>query len=110
MLAPPMPSMHGPGPGAPPSALASPLMPMPAPKWHDVVVVTKRTRKQAKVMPVPPEEFGISRFARTLKDAGYAFHEVIRRQEDLIADGYDETQISQMPTYTMLTNPEELSR
>jgi len=59
---------------------------------------------------VPPEEFGISRFARSLKDCGYCFHEVIKREEDLIADGYDRDEIKAIPSYTMLTNPEELAR
>ena len=77
---------------------------------HDVTVVTRRTVAQARVQGVPPEEFGISRFARSLRDCGYCFHEVIRREEDLIADGYDRDEIKAIPSYTMLSNPEELAR
>jgi hypothetical protein len=77
---------------------------------HDVTVVTRKTVAQARVEGVPPEEFGISRFARSLRDCGYCFHEVIKREEDLIADGYDRDEIKAIPTYTMLTNPEELAR
>jgi hypothetical protein len=80
------------------------------PILHDVTVLTRRTLAQARVQGVPPEEFGISRFARSLADCGYCFHEVIRREEDLIADGYDREEIKAIPTYTMLTNPEELAR
>jgi hypothetical protein len=82
----------------------------PVPMLHDVTVVTRKTVAQARVEGVPPEEFGISRFARSLKDCGYCFHEVIKREEDLIADGYDRDEIKAIPSYTMLTNPEELAR
>jgi hypothetical protein len=82
----------------------------PVPMLHDVTVVTRKTVAQARVEGVPPEEFGISRFARSLKDCGYCFHEVIKREEDLIADGYDRDEIEAIPSYTMLTNPEELAR
>src|SRR6516164_8264968 len=80
------------------------------PMLHDVTVVTRKKVAQARVEGVPPEEFGISRFARSLSDCGYCFHEVIRREEDLIADGYDRDEIKAIPTYTMLSNPEELAR
>jgi hypothetical protein len=105
-----------PAPAAPeesPSASAGPAEPdedAPVPMLHDVTVVTRKTVAQARVEGVPPEEFGISRFARSLKDCGYCFHEVIKREEDLIADGYDRDEIKAIPTYTMLTNPEELAR
>jgi len=80
------------------------------PMLHDLTVVTRKKVAQARVEGVPPEEFGISRFARSLSDCGYCFHEVIRREEDLIADGYDRDEIKAIPTYTMLSNPEELAR
>ena len=98
-----------PMPGAPPGMMP-PMAPPPAPKWHDVTIVRKKKRKQAKVLGVPPEEFGIARNARSLRDCGYCFHEVLKRQEELLADGYDESQINALPTYNMLQNPEELSR
>jgi hypothetical protein len=113
------------GAAVPPAASAAPAVPTPpsvppvppepeddAPvrMLHDVTVVTRKTVAQARVEGVPPEEFGISRFARSLKDCGYCFHEVIRREEDLIADGYDRDEIKAIPSYTMLTNPEELAR
>lgn len=100
--------------GAPPQLGASPPVgapAVPAPtKFHDVTIRTKRTVQKACVVGVPPEEFGISRFARSIKEAGYCFHEVIRRHEDLIGEGYDADQVKAIPTYTMLTNPEELAR
>jgi hypothetical protein len=97
-------------PASAPAAPAEPDEDAPVPMLHDVTVVTRKTVAQARVEGVPPEEFGISRFARSLKDCGYCFHEVIKREEDLIADGYDRDEIKAIPTYTMLTNPEELAR
>ena len=100
--------------GAPPAPQAQPgqeLQPAPQqPMLHDVTVVTTKKTAKAVVVGVPPEEFGISRHARNIKDCGYCFHEVIKRQEDLISEGYDADQIKALPTYSMLTNPEELSR
>jgi hypothetical protein len=93
-----------------PPGMQQPMAPPPAPKWYDVTIVRKKKRKQAKVLGVPPEEFGIARNARSLRDCGYCFHEVLKRQEELLADGYDERQINALPTYNMLQNPEELSR
>ncbi len=112
-------------PQLPASPSPTPAMPQPAPpaltpqagagavpqtKFHDVTIKTTKNVQKACVVGVPPEEFGISRFARNIKDAGYCFHEVIRREEDLIAEGYDETQVKAIPTYSMLQNPEELAR
>jgi hypothetical protein len=103
-------------PGGAPVAPASPALveldedEASVPMLHDVTVVTRKKVAQARVEGVPPEEFGISRFARSLSDCGYCFHEVIRREEDLIADGYDRDEIKAVPTYTMLSNPEELAR
>jgi hypothetical protein len=49
----------------------------------------------ARVEPVPPEEFGISRRAKSIRDADYCFHEVqTGPQDDLIAEGYDAEQVN----------------
>ncbi len=62
-------------------------------------------------MGVPPEEFGIERGARTIKDCNYCFHKVVDRTEaDLIEQGYDKKQIKRLPTYRSWSNPEEIAR
>jgi hypothetical protein len=104
------PALAAPAPPAPAPVEAAEPDDAPVPMLHDVTVVTRRTVAQARVQGVPPEEFGISRFARSLRDCGYCFHEVIRREEDLIADGYDRDEIKAIPSYTMPGNPEELAR
>lgn len=98
-ITPPSPSAASPGAAGPITS-----------KWHDVTVLTKKKTQKACVEPVPPEEFGISRFARSLRQCGYCFHEVLKREEDAIAEGFDREQIKALPTWTMLTNPEELAR
>jgi hypothetical protein len=41
-----------------------------------------------------PEEFGIERGARDIKDCNYCFHEVVTKTEgQLIAEGFDEEQV-----------------
>ncbi len=91
---------------APSPALAD----APAPQYHDVTVVTKKTYACAKVEGVPPEEFGIARTAKNIQDSGYCFHEVTRQQADLIADGFDFAQIDKLPSYSPTENEEQRSR
>ena len=81
-----------------------------APQLHDVTIRRKKAYECARVEPVPPEEFGIARNARSIKDAGYCFHEVIRREADLIAEGYDAEQIRRLPSYTVIDGIESQSR
>lgn len=94
-----------------PVALAAPPMVAPQPRTHDVTVVTTKKLAQAKVMGVPPEEFGIERGARSIKDCNYCFHEVVTKTEgQLIAEGFNETQIKELSDYTGLTEIETLAR
>jgi hypothetical protein len=92
-----------------PAAAVMPAMPAPT-KYHDVTVVKKKTYAKARVMGVPPEEFGIERQARSIRDCGYCYHRVVRRQADLIAEGFDEDSIKELPTYVTQTGTEELAR
>ena len=66
---------------------------------NDVELVTRKRYGCAKAVPVPPEEFGISKSARSLKDATYCYHEPAgKTQADLIAQGYDAEQIKSIQT------------
>jgi hypothetical protein len=87
------------GPGQPPVTL------------HDVTVQKKSSYACARVMGVPPEEFGIERSARSIRDANYCFHKVVDRSEaDLIEMGYDKEQIKRLPTWRAWVNTEEINR
>jgi hypothetical protein len=77
---------------------------------HDFTVMHRKSYGCAKVEPVPPEEFGISRRARSVRDASYCFHEVSRSQQDLIDEGYDPDEIRKLPTYGQETGLEENAR
>jgi hypothetical protein len=55
-------------------------VPPSSPKLHDVTIEIRRARECAHVEGVTPEEFGISRRARSIKDADYCFHDVFRTQ------------------------------
>src|SRR3954465_5365921 len=95
-----------------PQAMLAAIPPEPPkPVTHDVTIVTTRKLAQAKVLGVPPEEFGIERNARDIKTCNYCFHEVVTNTEaDLIAEGYDEEQIHSIGDYTGNTDIETVSR
>jgi hypothetical protein len=82
----------------------------PLPILHDVTVETRRTYAQARVEGVTPEEFGISRRARSIKDTDYCFHDVFKTQSKLIELGYDEAQVRKLPSYTLAHTIEEIAR
>lgn len=77
---------------------------------HDVTVMTRKDTVKHCVENVPPEEFGISRNAKSVQKAGYCFHEVAKSEADAIACGFDEKQIKALPTYVDTTKTETLSR
>lgn len=91
-------------------ALPPPLFPA-SPVTHDVSIVTTRKLAQARVLGVPPEEFGIERGARSIRDCNYCFHEVVTKTEgQLIAEGFDQEQIKSLGDAAGNTSVERLSR
>ncbi|MBT7683223.1 MAG: hypothetical protein HN636_02040 [Cryomorphaceae bacterium] len=60
----------------------------------------KRTKKtgKIKVESVPPEEFLIDRNAKTIEDAEFVSHKVLISRSDLIAMGYDEDEVNDLPS------------
>jgi hypothetical protein len=56
---------------------------------HDVTVKRRRRRGRVKIEPVPPEEFLISRRARSIDEAPFVAHRVRRTVSELIAAGYE---------------------
>jgi hypothetical protein len=78
---------------------------------HDVTIVTTRKLARARVLGVPPEEFGIERGSRSIRDCNYCFHEVVTKTEgELIAEGFDEEQVRSLGDYTGNTDIETLAR
>ncbi len=85
--------------------------PGPPPLLHDVEVVKSKKYAEAKVLGVPPEEFGIEKTARSIRTCNYCFHRNTQRTEtDLIAEGYDAKIVKALPTYMAITNIEEINR
>jgi len=82
----------------------------PRPKLHDVTIEIRRTRECARAEGVTPEEFGISRRARSIKDTDYCFHDVFRTESQLIGQGYDREQVKKLPSYTLAHTIEEQAR
>ena len=82
-----------------------------APARHDVTIVTTKKQSRVRVMGVPPEEFGIERSARSLRDCNYCFHEVVTKTEgDLIDEGFDADQIKGITEYNGLNEMETIER
>jgi hypothetical protein len=83
----------------------------PKPVTHDVKLLRTRKVARARVVSVPPEEFGISRNARSIPDSTYCFHRIPTHTEgSLIAQGYDEETVKNLPSYVFSSNTEQLSR
>lgn len=100
--------MNGTGPaGAAPDLAAAPGLPgaglggnlaVPPGPMHEFTVTKKVKRGQVKVCGVPPEEFLISKLARSIREANYVAHRFRRRLGDLIAEGYDREKVENLPT------------
>ena len=60
----------------------------------------KRTKKHGKIKieSVPPEEFLIDRNAKSIEDATFVAHKVLMTRSDLVAMGYDEEEVKNLPT------------
>ena len=62
------------------------------------------------MVAVPPEEFGISRHARTIGESTYCFHDVFKTQSQLIEQGFDKDQVKKLPSYIVAHTIEEIAR
>jgi hypothetical protein len=91
--------------------MAQALVAQPKPVSHDVTIITTKKFAQARVLGVPPEEFGIERGARDIKTCNYCFHEVVTKTEgQLIAEGFDEDQVKALGDANSRSESESLSR
>lgn len=65
-----------------------PMTPPEPPMLHDVTVTRTQPKNRVRIDAVPPEEFLISREAKTVHDAAFVGHRVERSISDLRAAGY----------------------
>lgn len=63
---------------------------------HDVVLTRKMPGGRVCVEPMPPEEFLISKNARSIKDARLTAHRKLWTVSDLIEEGYDRKKIESL--------------
>lgn len=77
---------------------------------HDVTVRRRKEIGIARVEAVPPEEFGITRRAKSIQDSDYCFHEVKKTVGELIALGYDPEQLLKLGTARLDDNEESVAR
>jgi hypothetical protein len=76
-------------------------------------IEVKRVKKSGsvKIENVPPEEFLISKAARTIEDAPFVAHRKLMQRSELIALGYDKDIVDTLPSYDDLTfSPERVAR
>ncbi len=63
---------------------------------HDVVVQRKKPAGKVRIEPVPPEEFLISREAKSLQDARFVGQRQKRTLSSLVAEGYDQETVEDL--------------
>jgi hypothetical protein len=83
------------------------------PPVYSYDVKLKKTKKTGKVIVenVPPEEFLISKKARTIADAPFVAHRKLTTRSELIAMGFEKDIVDNLPTYADLTyNQENVAR
>lgn len=90
-------------------ASIDPMTGMQIPPVFSYSVKLKRTKKNGKVIVenVPPEEFLISKKARTIADAPFVAHRKLTTRSELVAMGFDKTIVDTLPSYSDLTYSEE---
>lgn len=78
---------------------------------HNVKVRKKTMAGRVRIENVPPEEFLISKRARTIQDAPFVAHRRLVPRSDLVAMGYDPEMVENLPTYDDLNfSPERVAR
>ena len=79
---------------------------------HDLVITRKIPGGRVKIMPVPPEEFLISRDARDIATARFVGHRRRRALSELVEEGFDRGQVESLAGDEdgLTTNMEEIAR
>lgn len=84
---------------------------LPATYSYDVIIKKKKEAGRVKVENVPPEEFLISKRDKSIRDARFVAHRVMMTRSDLIAAGYPQDVVDELPAYSDLTySPERIAR
>ena len=97
-------------PGAVSGGGGGPAQLAPPPMVHDIIVGRKEEYECLKVEPVPPEDFGISRRAKSIRTANYCYQETPMSADDLVDLGYDKKQIENLSSGDEPDDAERLAR
>ena len=78
---------------------------------YDVKIKKVKSFGQVRVENVPPEEFIISKKARTIADSPFSAHRKLTTRSELVAMGFAADIVDDLPTYSDLTfTPERVAR
>ena len=78
---------------------------------YEVYVQRTEESGQVRIENVPPEEFLISKSAKTIEEATFVAHRRLMPRSELIAMGYDKDIVDNLPTYNDLEfSPERIAR
>lgn len=66
----------------------------------EIKISRKEKKRRTRVVPVPPEEFRVSRRAKSDDDAHFLAHEYEETKSNLILQGYDKDIVEGLPTGT----------
>jgi hypothetical protein len=78
---------------------------------HDVTIQRMNDNSRIVIENVPPEEFLISKIARTIEDSPFVAHRRMIDRGDLIAMGFDKETVDMIPSGDRLEySPERLAR
>jgi hypothetical protein len=78
---------------------------------YDVKIKKVKSYGQIRVENVPPEEFIISKKARTITDSPFCAHRKLTTRSELVAMGYSPDIVDNLPAYEDLTfTPERVAR
>jgi hypothetical protein len=79
---------------------------------HDMVITRTNKKGRVCVVPVPPEEFLISKDARDIENAKFVGHRRRRTVSDLIEEGFDKAQVEALSgdETSIQTDSEEIAR
>lgn len=74
---------------------------------HDVIVAKRTQHGSVKVENIPPEEFLISKRARSIADSPFVAHRQLVPRSDLIAMGFDPEIVDTLPSFNDLSFTDE---
>ena len=84
---------------------------VPTPKLHNCIIKRTTGSGKVKIENIPPEEFLIERNAKTIEEANFVAHRVLKTRSDLIEMGFDRDIVDDLPTQNTVTmNDERLQR